>query len=77
MFLVPKTFKQWVGGVVAAFVSAAANGVSVVIVAPETFNLDAGLKKLIEVCMVFGIVGLAAFLKTHPIPDNDETTKEF
>lgn len=74
MFLIPKTTKQWVSGVVSAFVSSAAGGVGVVIVAPATFNLAEGKTKLLEMCIVFGIIGLANFLKTHPVPDDDEST---
>lgn len=68
-FTFPKTFKHWLSGLIASTVGAAANAVGVVILDPTTFNLQTGKGALGEAILVFAIVGMAQFLKAHPVPD--------
>ncbi len=64
--------KSWLHSLVAAAVSAAASGVSLVIVAPGDFNFTkAGLFKLATVCGVNALISVAAFLKQSPLPGED------
>jgi hypothetical protein len=59
----------WLRGLFAAFIASSANGVSLVIVSPETFNpFHGGLTKLAIVCFVSGIVGVSMYIKKSPVP---------
>lgn len=63
----------WLHGAVAALVNGFFSSVAVVIVDPTDFNLfGGGGEKLLMVCAVSGIVGLATYLKAHPLPDPDK-----
>jgi uncharacterized membrane protein len=64
---------NWLGGLVAAFISAAAGAIAVVIVDPMTFNIKAGLVPLLEVIAVFGIIAAANYLKDYPTPRNSNS----
>jgi acyl-coenzyme A synthetase/AMP-(fatty) acid ligase len=59
----------WFKGLASAVIGAAANSITVVIVAPETFNLADGLPKLISVAAVSAIVAAATYLKQSPLPN--------
>jgi hypothetical protein len=61
-------FKQWLKGLASAVIGAAANGVTLVIVAPESFNLADGLPKLLTVMAVSAILAAAMYLKQSPLP---------
>lgn len=64
------TLKQWLNGLIGAFIGAAANCITLLIVDPEHFSpatMD-GWKKLGVSIVVSGGVGAALFLKTHPTP---------
>ena len=64
-------WKQWGKGLVSAVIGAIANAITVVIVDPHTFNLfDGGAEKLLTVMVVSGLVNGAAYLKTHPLPED-------
>lgn len=60
---------NWFKGLIAAIIGGAANSVTVMIVDPETFNLDTGLPKLGAVAAISGVVAAANFLKQSPIPN--------
>lgn len=67
--------KAWLHSLVAAAISAAASGVAVVVVDPNTFNFTAaGLQKLGAVCGVSSLLAVAAFLKQSPLPTAEITT---
>jgi hypothetical protein len=69
------TFLKWLYGLTAAAISAAATGVTLVIVAPESFNFSqAGLVKLGEVCAVNALLAVAAYLKQSPLPPISQVT---
>lgn len=61
----------WIAGIVAALVNGFASGVVLVIADPMTFNIDAGLKKLLSTSALLGILGAANYLKQHPVPTWD------
>jgi len=63
--------KNWLKGLISAVVSGAANAITVVLVAPETFNLSEGLPKLFAVVVSGAIIGCAAYLKQSPLPGAD------
>jgi UDP-N-acetylmuramyl pentapeptide phosphotransferase/UDP-N-acetylglucosamine-1-phosphate transferase len=61
--------KTWIKGLVSAAIGAVANSVTVIVVAPETFNLQDGLPKLASVAAVSAIVAVASYLKKSPLPN--------
>jgi hypothetical protein len=61
-------WKHWLKGLASAVIGAAANSVTVIIVAPETFNLTEGLPKVGAVALVSGFVAAANYLKQSPLP---------
>jgi hypothetical protein len=60
---------HWLKGLFSAAIGAAANGVTVVIVAPESFNLESGLPKLLSIMAVSAILAAAMYLKQSPLPE--------
>ncbi|MBV6342820.1 hypothetical protein [Candidatus Magnetobacterium casense] len=61
-------WRTWLKGLVSAGIGAAANSVTVMIVAPETFNINEGLPKLGAVAAVSALVAVAGYLKQSPLP---------
>ena len=61
-------WRHWVKGLFSAVISGGANAVTVVLVAPETFNLSDGLSKLVAVIVAGAIIGCASYLKQSPLP---------
>jgi hypothetical protein len=69
------SLKAWLHSLVAAAISAAASGVTVSIVAPESFNFSGpGLQKLGELCAISALISVANFLKQSPLPSAEVTT---
>ena len=67
------TWKAWLHGFVAAVISAAASGVTLVIVDPGSFNFTHdGLSHLAAVCGVQALIAAAAYLKQSPLPPEGE-----
>jgi hypothetical protein len=67
-------WKTWFQSLFAAAISAAASGVTLVIVAPDSFNFSAaGLQKLATVCGVNALLSVATFLKQSPLPTQTAT----
>lgn len=63
------TWKIWLHGLGAAVISAAASGITLVIVDPNAFNFSGGgVKRLGSVCAVQALIAAAAYLKQSPIP---------
>ena len=62
------TIKKWLYGLFATAISAAANTVVAMVVAPETFNVDTGLHKVFAVAGVSALVSVANYLKQSPLP---------
>ena len=67
--------KKWLMGIAAGAVNGAATSVTAVIVAPEQFNIHEGLSKLGQMALVSGILGIALYLKQHPVPEDLTETK--
>jgi hypothetical protein len=63
-----KDIRVWLRGLVAAIIGGAANAVTTVIVAPETFNFQTGKSKLLAVATASAIVNAAMYLKQSPVP---------
>lgn len=62
-------WKLWSRGLVAAIIAAVGNSTAVVIVDPVTFNLfQGGAWKLLQVAIVFALMGAGLYLKEHPVP---------
>lgn len=61
-------WKDWIYGLVGAVINAVANSATIVIIAPESFNFQEGLPKLLNASIVFGILGAALYLKQKPLP---------
>ena len=67
-------WQTWLKGLVAAIIGGAANAVTTIIVAPETFNFQAGLSKLGAVAGASALVSAAMYLKQSPVPTEDKVT---
>ena len=59
----------WLKGLISATVSGAAASIGTMVAAPTDFNLGAGLRRLLTVAVVSGIIGAANYLKQSPIPE--------
>jgi hypothetical protein len=68
-------WRHWVKGLISAIISGGANAVTVVLVAPETFNIHEGLPKLGAVIVAGSIIGCAMYLKQSPLPGEECTLK--
>jgi hypothetical protein len=64
-------WRLWLYNLTAALVNGFASGIVLVIAAPESFNLEAGLRKLLITSSVLGLWGLANYLKQNPVPKWD------
>ena len=67
-------WKNWLKGLIAAVIGGAANSVSAMFVAPESFNLQ-DLPKLGKLAVASAIISLAFYLKSSPVPPETESTK--
>ena len=68
------TIKSWVYGLASAIIGGAANTIAAVIVAPETFNLQAGLSKLCSMAGIWAVLAAANYLKQSPLPATETTS---
>jgi hypothetical protein len=59
----------WLKGLLSAAISSAAGSVGLVIIEPQTFNLQEGLSKLGTVAAALAIVAVANYLKKSPLPE--------
>lgn len=67
-----KNIRTWVYGLISAGIGAAANTVTVMIVAPETFNIHEGLNKVFMVAGISALVAVCNYLKKSPLPGTGE-----
>lgn len=58
----------WFYGLASATVLGISHSITPMIVAPETFNFNGGLKKLGIVAMVSGLLGAMTYLSKSPLP---------
>ena len=68
------TIKSWSYGLASAVIGGAANTIAAVIVAPETFNLNAGLNKLVSMAGIGAVLAAANYLKQSPLPASETTS---
>ena len=68
-------WKKWLKGLISAVIGGAANGVTVLIVAPEAFNFGEGIHKLGSVAAAGAIVSVAMYLKQSPLPGEEACSK--
>ena len=66
-------WKKWSNGLLAGFVSGAADGLLLNMAAPETFNLAGGWKATLSLSVFFGVKAAAMYLKTQPPPGTTRT----
>lgn len=64
--------KHWVHGLVAATIGGTVNAIVLIVADPITFNLSAGLNKLLSVALVSGVFNACLYLKQSPLPPEDE-----
>ena len=60
----------WLKGLISAAIGGASTAVTVMIVDPQTFNIDEGAGKLGAVIVVSAIVAAANYLKKSPLPES-------
>lgn len=70
--LTGKDWSIWLKGLIGAGVSGGCVAISTMTVAPETFNIRAGLNKLLMVAFVSFIISIAKYLSAKPFPDGNE-----
>jgi len=60
----------WLKGLAAALITGAANALTLAVVDPTTFDYTdaAGLKRIVSVVVVSGVIAAAAYLKQSPLP---------
>ena len=63
-----KSWKNWIRGLIGAFIQGGATTVSTMIVDPDTFNIQEGLTNVGIIALVSGLVGAALFLQKKPLP---------
>jgi len=64
-------WKKWIKGIVSAAIGGAANGVTVMVIEPTSFNFQEGLSNLGAVCVVSAIIAIAMYLKKSPLPEEN------
>ena len=66
----PKTWQQWLKGVVAGFIQGAAGSLTTTLVAPTQFNFTTvvGFEHVLVLAGVNGLLGMALYLKQSPVP---------
>jgi hypothetical protein len=67
-----KNTKVWIRGIIATVVNGFASGIVLLVADPVAFNLDTGLGKLLATSGIFALLGLANYLKQHPLPDDED-----
>lgn len=65
--------RLWLRGIIATIINGFASGVILVVADPVKFNLQEGASALFWTSAVFALMGLANYLKQHPLPDDDQT----
>lgn len=65
-------WRNWFRGLIGATIGGGANAVTVMVVAPESFNFQSGWKKLAVFTLGSAIFSAALYLKQHPIPEEKQ-----
>jgi len=69
-------FLPWLKGLLAAFIGAGANSITVVVVDPVAFNFGSQIKKTMTVALVSGVVAAAGYLAKSPVPESAKPIEE-
>lgn len=64
--------RHWLHGLIGAIIGGGANAITVIVLDPLQFNLQAGWKNLLMATIVSGIVAAALYLKSSPLPPEDD-----
>lgn len=59
---------RWSYKLTAATILGVSHSISPMVVSPETFNIHEGLKKLLTIILVSGLLGAFTFLAKSPLP---------
>lgn len=62
-------WRNWTRGLYGAVVGSAANAITVMVIAPDKFNLNEQWPSLLNFVVVSAIVSAALYLKQHPLPN--------
>jgi hypothetical protein len=63
-----KNLAHWLKGLAAAVIGGVSNSIALIIVNPEHFNLQSGIKNLLSVAGTSAILSAAMYLKKSPLP---------
>lgn len=63
-----RQWENWLYGLLGAIINSAGSAITIVVIAPESFNLQEGLPKLINAVIVFSLLGAGLYLKQRPLP---------
>ena len=61
---------KWLKGLFSAVIGGVANGITVALVEPTSFNFQDGIHKLATVCFVSAVIAIGMYLKQDPIPSD-------
>lgn len=67
-------WRPWLYGLFAAAIGAIGSAIPLIIIAPATFNLSAGVGKLGEACASNALIAVGLYLKQTPLPAEQTTT---
>lgn len=67
-------WQTWLYGLGSALIGGAANSIVAAVVAPESFNFNEGLSKLVTMAVAGAIMSAAAYLKQSPLPPKGGTS---
>jgi hypothetical protein len=71
-----KSFLPWLKGLIAAFVAAGAQAITLIVVDPVAFNLGAQWKKTLTAALIAGALAAAGYLAKSPIPAPNTEEKQ-
>jgi hypothetical protein len=64
-------YRTWLRGMIGAIIGGGANGVTVMVIKPEDFNLQTGWPALWQFTLISALISLALYLKTSPVPPQE------
>lgn len=64
--------QKWLYGLASTLINGVASGIVLIIVSPDTFNFQAGWKPLLTASAALGLLGMANYLKSSPLPSWDD-----
>ena len=64
-------WRTWLRGIMGAVIGGGANGVTVMVIKPEEFNLQTGWPALWQFTCISALISLALYLKQSPVPPQE------